>query len=158
MAAAFLSIAAVELVRRWRVDSMGSHATVSRTLFWINALQMLSILGMAITGNFYLATLCFCLAVALSTVYDPLQLAWINQNVESRVRATVISMSSQMEAFGKTAGGPLIGIVAGVFTLRAALAVSGAAIIPALLFYFRAFNQGPQPAEADVKATDPTDR
>ena len=81
--------------------------------------------------------------------YDPLYLAWVNQNVESRVRATVISMSSQFEAFGKTAGGPLIGVVASLVTLRSALAVSGIAILPALLFYFRAFGQGPQPAEPE---------
>jgi DHA3 family tetracycline resistance protein-like MFS transporter len=149
MAAAFLSIAAVEGVRRWRLDSMTDHAAVSRTLFWINSLQMLSILGLAIAGDFVLAAACFCAAVALAECYDPLYLAWINQNVESRVRATVISMSSQMEAFGKTAGGPLIGVVASVLTLRSALAVAGMAILPALLFYFRAFGQGPRASEPE---------
>jgi DHA3 family tetracycline resistance protein-like MFS transporter len=149
MAAAALSIAAVEVIRRWRVDSMTDHAAVSRTLFWINSLQMLSILGLAVSGEFVLAAACFCAGVALAECYDPLYLAWINQNVDSRVRATVISMSSQMEAFGRTAGGPLIGVVASVFTLRSALAVAGMAILPALLFYFRAFGQGPQASERE---------
>jgi DHA3 family tetracycline resistance protein-like MFS transporter len=149
MAAAFLSIAAVEGIRRWVADSMTNHTAVTRTLFWINSLQMLSILGMAVAGDFVVAAACFCAAVALAECYDPLYLAWINQNVESRVRATVISMSSQFEAFGKTAGGPMIGVVASVLTLRSALAVAGIAILPALLFYFRAFNQGPQPAERE---------
>jgi DHA3 family tetracycline resistance protein-like MFS transporter len=149
MAAALLSIVAVEVIRRWHVDSMTNHAAVTRSLFWINSLQMLSILGFAVAGEFFLAAAFFCAAVALSTVYDPLYLAWINQNVESGVRATVISMSSQMEAFGKTAGGPVIGVVATVLTLRSALAVAGVAILPALLFYFRAFGQGPRAVEAE---------
>ena len=155
MAAAVLSIFAIEFVRRWRVDSMGTHATVSRTLFWINSLQMLSILGLAVSGDFILAAACFSLAIALSTAYDPLHLAWINQNVESRVRATVISMSSQMEAFGQTAGGPVIGVVASVLSIRSALTVAGLAIFPALLFYFRAFGQGPQ---APLEPRETTER
>jgi DHA3 family tetracycline resistance protein-like MFS transporter len=152
MAAALLSIVAVGAVHRWRVDSMDSHAAVSRTLFWINGLQMLSILGLAVTGEFFVAAACFCVAVALSECFDPLYLAWINQNVESRVRATVISMSSQMEALGKTAGGPMIGVVAGAVTVRSALALAGAAILPALLFYFRAFGQGPQVTAPEPEA------
>jgi hypothetical protein len=47
-----------------------------------------------------------------------------------------------MEAFGKTSGGPLLGLVASVLSLRSAIAVAGLAIFPALLFYFRAFGQG----------------
>jgi predicted MFS family arabinose efflux permease len=143
------SILAVEVIRRWRTDSLANHVAVTRSLFWINSLQMLSILGFAVAGEFLVAAGFFCAAVALSTVYDPLYLAWINQNVESSVRATVISMSSQVEAFGKTAGGPVIGVVATVLTLRSALAVAGVAILPALLFYFRAFGQGPRAVEAE---------
>jgi MFS transporter, DHA3 family, tetracycline resistance protein len=142
MAAALLSLVVVEFVRRWRVDSLASHAVVSRSLFWINSLQMLSVLVIATTNSFAIAAAFICVAIALAEAYDPLQLAWLNQNVESRVRATVISMSSQMEAFGKTSGGPLLGGVASVLSLRSAIAVSGLAIFPALLFYFRAFGQG----------------
>ncbi len=141
MAAALLSLLMVEFVRRWRIESLGSHKIVSRALFWINSLQMLSVLVVATTGNFAIAAAGICVAIALAEAYDPLQLAWLNQNVESRVRATVISMSSQMEAFGKTAGGPLLGGIATVLSLRSALAVAGLAIFPALLFYFRAFGQ-----------------
>jgi DHA3 family tetracycline resistance protein-like MFS transporter len=154
MVAAVASILAVEVIRRWRTDSMTNHTAVTRSLFWINSLQMLSILGFAVAGEFFIAAAFFCAAVALSTVYDPLYLAWINQNVESSVRATVISMSSQVEALGKTLGGPLIGVVASALTLRSALAISGAAILPALLFYFRAFGQGPAEAKVESAAED----
>jgi DHA3 family tetracycline resistance protein-like MFS transporter len=142
MAAALLSLVVVEFLRRWSADRLASHTVVSRSLFWINTLQMMAVLILATTGSFVVAAACICVAIALAEAYDPLYLAWINQNVESRVRATVISMSSQMEAFGKTAGGPVLGGVASVLSLRSSIAVAGLAIFPALLFYFRAFGQG----------------
>jgi len=142
MAAAVLSLLVVEFIRRWGVERFASHTVVARSLFWINAFQMLSILVFATTGSFAIAAGCICIAIALSEAYDPLHLAWLNQNVESRVRATVISMSSQMEAFGKIGAGPILGGVAGVLTIRSAMALAGLAIFPALLFYFRAFGQG----------------
>jgi DHA3 family tetracycline resistance protein-like MFS transporter len=154
MVAALLSLVVVEFIRRWRIESFGSHAIVSRSLYWINALQMLAVLIVATTGSFAIAGGCIVVAIALSEAYDPLHLAWLNQNVESRVRATVISMSSQMEAFGKTSGGPLLGLVATYLSLRSAIAVAGLAIFPALLFYFRAFGQGQTGATAPEDAAE----
>jgi DHA3 family tetracycline resistance protein-like MFS transporter len=155
MAAALLSLVVIEFVRRGRIEALSSHALVSRGLFWINSLQMLSVLIVATTGSFAVAAVCISIAIALSEAYDPLHLAWLNQNVEQRVRATVISMSSQMEAFGKTSGGPLLGFVAGFLSLRSAMAVAGLAIFPALLFYFRAFGQGKMEA---IQSTESVDR
>lgn len=152
MASALLSLVVIEFIRRWRIESFGSHTVVSRSLFWINAVQMLSVLVIATTGSFAVAAACICIAIALSEAYDPLHLAWLNQNVEPHVRATIISMSSQVEAFGKTAGGPLLGGVASLLTLRSAMATAGLAILPALLFYFRAFGQG---SETEVEAEEP---
>lgn len=154
MAAALSSIAVVEFIRRWRETSLNSHGVVSRSLFWINSLQMLSVLLMATTGDFAVAAACICVAIALAEAYDPLHLAWLNQNVDSRVRATVISMSSQMEAFGKTGGGPLLGGVASLVSLRGALVVASLAIFPALLFYFRAFGQGLRGQITTLQAAD----
>ena len=53
-----------------------------------------------------------------SRMWDPLYLAWINQNIESRVRATVISMSSQTDAIGQIAGGPLLGAIGSLVRCR----------------------------------------
>ena len=155
MAGALGSLVVIEFIRRWRSDMLGSHAVVSRALFWINALQMFAILVLATTGEFAVAAGCICIAIALSEAYDPLFLAWVNQHVESRVRATMISMTSQMEALGKTAAAPMLGGIASVLSLRSAIAVAGLAIFPALLFYFRAFGQGQQ--EVVVRAEDVTE-
>jgi DHA3 family tetracycline resistance protein-like MFS transporter len=137
---AVLSILAVEYALR-RADT-NSHASVSRWLFVITALQMLCLLVFALAGNFWLGALVVWGAISLSRVYDPLLLAWINQNVPAQVRATVISMSSQTSSIGQISGGPVLGLVSVLSSLRAALVVSGLVMTPALALYTRAFGQG----------------
>jgi DHA3 family tetracycline resistance protein-like MFS transporter len=137
----FLSLGAAEWAHR-RLD-MTSHEVVSRWLFLINAGQMLSLLLFALAGGFWLGMLMFCSATTLSRIYDPLYLNWLNQNVRSDVRATVLSMSSQADSFGQIAGGPVIGGIGSLVSLRAALVATSAALVPALLLYLRAFKLGP---------------
>jgi DHA3 family tetracycline resistance protein-like MFS transporter len=151
MGSAVLGIGAVELVRR-RVDTT-SHDVVSRGLFVINALEMTSMIVFALAGGFVVGMMAFWSTVVLSRAFDPLYLSWINQNVESRVRATVLSMSSQVDAMGQIAGGPMLGAIGSLFSLRAALVGAGAVLAPALLLYTRAFGQGAAKAEAEPAAT-----
>jgi DHA3 family tetracycline resistance protein-like MFS transporter len=147
MGSAVLGIGAVELVRR-RVDTT-SHDVVSRGLFVINALEMTSMIVFALAGGFVVGMMAFWSTVVLCRAFDPLYLSWINQNVESRVRATVLSMSSQVDAMGQIAGGPMLGAIGSLFSLRAALVGAGAVLAPALLLYTRAFGQGAAKAEAE---------
>jgi DHA3 family tetracycline resistance protein-like MFS transporter len=150
MGSAVLGIGAVELVRR-RFDTT-SHAAISRGLFAINTLQIASMILFAMAGGFYVGMVAFWSTVVLSRAFDPLYLAWINQNIESRVRATVISMSSQVDALGQIAGGPMLGAIGSVFSLRAALVGAGVVLSPALLLYTRAFGQG----APEEKTEEPT--
>ena len=52
MLGAIGSLLLIEVIRRWRTESLASHTVVSRTLFWINTFQMLAVLVLATTGNF----------------------------------------------------------------------------------------------------------
>jgi len=70
-------------------------------------------------------------------INNPLQTAWINQHVDSGVRATVISISSQSDAVGQIAGGPVVGYVGVLASVRAALVVGGCILTPALVLYAR---------------------
>ena len=142
LAAAVLGVIALSVVRRVYADRMTSHTVVSRALFRITTVQMLAILCLAVAGDFALAAAAYCVIFAFSFAYDPFHLAWINQNVDSSVRATVISMDSQTDALGRTLGGPVIGVVGSVVSLRTAISLAGFALLPALLFYFKAFGQG----------------
>jgi DHA3 family tetracycline resistance protein-like MFS transporter len=139
---ALLSVALLEIVRRRGAEAMSSHAIVVRSLFLINALQLNAVLLLALTSSFELAFLAYCATFALSYAYDPFYIAWINQNVESGVRATVISMNSQAESLGRIAGAPLIGAVAATAGVRAGLTLAGLAMTVPLILFLRAFGQG----------------
>jgi hypothetical protein len=146
---ALLSVLLLEIVRRRSTGTMSNHAMVVRSLFLINALQLNAILLLALTSSFELAFLAYCATFALSYAYDPFYIAWINQNVDSSVRATVISMNSQAESMGRVAGAPLIGVIAAATTVRAALTLAGLAMTVPLLLYFRAFGQGRSAPESN---------
>jgi DHA3 family tetracycline resistance protein-like MFS transporter len=73
----------------------------------------------------------------LRIAYNTRCTAWNNQSLEPRVRATVFSISSQMDALGQIAGGPLIGLIGSAVSIGAAMIASSLTLIPALLLYVR---------------------
>ena len=64
-------------------------------------------------------------ASVLPQVSRPIYTAWLNQRLESATRATVLSMSGQMDALGQIVGGPAVG-APGLVSLRADLSTSAA--------------------------------
>lgn len=150
---AVLSLISTEIVRR-RLD-VTSNARVARLLFVLYSGMIICTLLFALTGSFYLAIGGFCISQTLRNTGRPLLLIWINQNTSPQVRATVISLYWQANAFGQIVGSPLIGWIGTRFSLRAALAV-GAVIYTAVLPLLRlagANPQGPVTAEASLRVT-----
>jgi MFS transporter, DHA3 family, tetracycline resistance protein len=69
---------------------------------------------------------------ALRNLAGPLTDAWVNQKLDPEVRATVLSMNGQMDAVGQISGGPLLGLVASLFSVQSAISISGMLLIPAI--------------------------
>lgn len=126
-----LSLVASEIVKR-RVDT-GSQRKIVRALFIINALMIATILAFGLVGNFYLAALAYLGFGVFRTVNHPVYTTWLTQNTEAGVRATVISMSGQVDAFGQIAGGPPVGYIGSAFSLRAAMIAVSIILSPVLL-------------------------
>jgi DHA3 family tetracycline resistance protein-like MFS transporter len=135
IATRLLNVGVTEIVRR-RVNTR-SHQAVARVLTVSTALLVVSYLGFALAGNLALAVIASMGVWTFRRINNPLQTAWINQHVESRVRATVISMSGQADAIGQTIGGPGVGYVGLLAGVRTALFVGGCILSPALLLYAR---------------------
>jgi MFS transporter, DHA3 family, tetracycline resistance protein len=74
----------------------------------------------------------YILLWALRNLVGPLTDAWVNQRLDSDVRATVLSMTGQVDAVGQITGGPLIGLVANLLSVKAAITISGLLLAPAL--------------------------
>ena len=133
--ARLLSIAGAEIARR-RVDT-GSHAGVVRALATMTALLMASVIGFGLAGSFAAALAAYWLAALLRQVYGPIYTAWLNQNLESRTRATVNSLAGQVDAVGQIAGGPPFGLIATWLSTRAAMVAAALVLLPALALYRR---------------------
>lgn len=145
VSAILLSLGAVELTIR-RID-MRSHLTVARMLFVMIALLTLSLIGFGIAGSFAIALLLFVLIAVLRKVIEPLYTSWLAQHADPKIRATVISFSGQLDAFGQIIGGPPLGALGIARGIRVALVVSGALLTPALALLARTLR--PRPGEPE---------
>jgi DHA3 family tetracycline resistance protein-like MFS transporter len=137
---ALLGIAGAEIVRR-RLN-MNNHRAVARVLFVFNALICTGAVAFGLAGNFFLAVAASSTAGVLRGLRTPVFRAWQTQNIDPQVRATVLSIDGQADAFGQIAGGPALGAIGTFVSLRAALVVGGSILAPALLLLVRASRQG----------------
>ncbi len=103
----------------------------------LGAVQVLGILGLALLGNLWLALAAMWLRTAAMALAGPIQAAWLNRNVASQARATVLSMNSQADAVGQIAGGPPLGVLANRTSVSTALVASAAILSPVVLIYVR---------------------
>jgi len=104
-------------------------------LFVLNVLGIVSLLVFALAGNFYLAVVAVLLFRVFRTVNEPIYTTWLTQNIEAKVRATVISMRGQVDAFGQIVGGPPVGYIGTAISVRAALVAASALLSPVLFLY-----------------------
>jgi DHA3 family tetracycline resistance protein-like MFS transporter len=136
-----LSLIVTEIARR-RVDT-GQHHAVVQALIVIYGIMLGAMIVFGLSSGFALGAAAFTTVTMMRITAEPLNAAWLNQQLESSVRATVFSIRGQADALGQIIGGPLIGLVATVFSLRAVMLLSGLLIAPALLLYRRSLNHEP---------------
>lgn len=128
-----LTLGATEVVRRW--VNIAQQRILIRALFVINFLAIVCLLVFALVGNFFLAVAAVLLFKVFRTVNDPVYTTWLTQNIEAKVRATVISMRGQVDAFGQIVGGPPVGYIGTTFSIQTALLASCALLSPVLFLY-----------------------
>lgn len=164
--ALLFSVGATEAALR-RVNTQ-STAAISRTMLAMHACLIAGLVGFAFAGQLAWVVLAYWLISIARNLIEPLYTAWVNQDIEPRVRATVLSMSSQVDALGQIAGGPLVGLIGSAISVQAAILTSASTLLLALPFFRRAIRL-PQPAEKTIQApagdepdtlptTNPTDR
>jgi MFS family permease len=99
-------------------------------------LQVAGVIAFALLDHLWLALAAMWLQTIAGTLAWPIETAWLNRHVDSKSRATVISMVSQANAIGQVVGGPPLGAV-GRSSLRTALLTSGLLLTPIPLLYLR---------------------
>jgi DHA3 family tetracycline resistance protein-like MFS transporter len=134
-----LTLGATEIIRR-RKGTLQNHKVV-RLLQGIYAAMVIGLLVFAWTQNFYVAVLATLAVTTLRGTTFPVTTTWLNQFIDSKVRATVLSMISQVDAVGQMAGGPVVGMIGNLRSIRAALTGSALLLAPTVPVFGRTANK-----------------
>ena len=136
IAGSVLTILAVRFVEK-RVDS-GSALAIGRAMLIVTGSIAAAMIGFALSPLLSLTIGLYLAIATLRNVHNPLSTAWVNQKLDSKVRATVHSMFGQVDAFGQIAGGPGVALVTRFYSVIAAITTSGVLLTPALYLVGRA--------------------
>jgi hypothetical protein len=145
--ALLVGVAATAYVRR-SVDLEHVNGA-ARALVVIDALLIASVATFGLASAFFLALGANWLVRGLRTVRDAVFVGWLNRGLDPRTRATVNSIAGQADAIGQTIGGPILGVVAVVRSVAAALVGAAIVNVPVFGLYARAIKRG------SVGALDP---
>ena len=121
-------IVGAEIVAR-NLD-LDAPRVAARVLMVTNALSIASVVVFALAGNFIVALGAYLFFRVIDGIGGPFITTWTNQQLKSGTRATIFSMSAQLDAFGQVASGPLMGLVATRTAVRLALLATAALLFP----------------------------
>jgi DHA3 family tetracycline resistance protein-like MFS transporter len=125
-----------------------SPLAIGRAMLIVTGLISASLIGFALS-SLLLLSLCLYLSIdVLRDIAGPLQTAWVNQKLDSKIRATVHSMFGQVDAIGQMLGGPIVAVIAAVSSAVASLVTSSLLLTPALFFVSRANAQSANEADS----------
>ena len=152
IAATVVTLFAVRFVEK-RVDT-GSPLAIGRAMLLVTGLISASLVGFALSSVLFLSLGLYLTISMLRDLAGPLQRAWVNQKLDSNVRATVHSMFGQVDAVGQVLGGPVVAVIAAVGSAVTSLVTSGMLLAPALFFVSRANSQSVNEAGGESAPAD----
>jgi DHA3 family tetracycline resistance protein-like MFS transporter len=135
IAVQLLCLGVTELARR-TLNPDHPHLAL-RALFGASALLTAALVVFAFSRSFALALAALGVIGVSRRLIDPYYTTWVNRHLTSDVRATVLSMSSQVDAGGQIVGGPILGVIGASISISAALLGSAVLLSPALALFTR---------------------
>ncbi len=118
-----------------RVVDINNRRTVIIAQLVMNGIAVVSIIGFALARQFALALFTFFLFTTAKGPSSSLEQVWMNQNLDTNVRATLFSLRGQVNALAQIVGGPVLGLIATGVSSRIAIIVTGIVLAPTLLLY-----------------------
>ena len=128
-----LGFGVTEVIRR-RIPAKRLEVAIAAQLL-LNIIVVVGVVIFGLAANFGIAVVAIMAVHVFRGASHPLYMAWINRQIESRVRATVLSLNGQFDAIGQVAGGPILGALATAVSIPAAMVSVGILMVPALLLY-----------------------
>jgi DHA3 family tetracycline resistance protein-like MFS transporter len=127
---AVLALGSTEVARR-RAARLGADSVASAVLAVTVAIGV-GVVAMATTHSFAAAVVAYLLIEVLRPVISPLIDGWMVTRIEPSVRATALSARDMFDAGGQIIGGPVVGVVGTLTSIRVALLAGTAALAPAV--------------------------
>jgi DHA3 family tetracycline resistance protein-like MFS transporter len=128
-AAAVLGLGATEVARR-RTERLGPDSVVGALLVLTLAIGV-AVVAMASAHAFALVVVAYLAVSVLRPVLYPLLSGWMVGRIEPSVRATALSARDMFDSGGQILGGPVIGVIGNLASIRIALIAGAAALAPA---------------------------
>jgi DHA3 family tetracycline resistance protein-like MFS transporter len=128
-----VALGVTELIRR-RLPAERLEVAIAAQLM-LNVVVVVAVVLFGLASSFGVAVIAIMSAQVFRSASGPLYMAWINRQIEARVRATVLSIEGQLNAIGQVAGGPVLGALATTISIPAAMVGVSILMLPALLFY-----------------------
>jgi MFS transporter, DHA3 family, tetracycline resistance protein len=136
IASLLLGLVVTETIQhRIDVDDTGRAL---RAQFLLNLVMIAAVIVFGVATRLTVALLAILTVQVFRGANWPLYRAWTNKQIEPRVRATVLSMTGQVDAIGQILGGPGMGWLATAFSTRATMVAVGVLLSPVLLLYLLA--------------------
>lgn len=132
----FIGIFVLRQVRS-RITSE-NPATVARYLWYVIIGLIALFFIFANAGSVWVALLCLFLIGPLRDIIGPLHLSLLNRGIESRIRATILSMDGQTDAIGQLVGGIPLGIIGNAAGVRTAMTAGVVLLLPGIWLGARA--------------------
>lgn len=130
-----LAIPAVHIAER-KID-LQQEQKLAAAMFVLSLIRIGGIALIALAPDFYWALAAVLILAVTGAVNEPLYKSWMNMRLESRSRATVLSLLSQSDALGQTAGGPIVGYLGSRFSVRTSLLTAAALLFPVAALFGR---------------------
>jgi MFS transporter, DHA3 family, tetracycline resistance protein len=128
-AVALLALGSTELARR-RAERLGGEAVATALLVLTVAIGI-GVVAMATTRVFAVAVAAYLGISVLRPVFDPLIDGWMVTRIEPSVRATALSARDMFDSGGQIFGGPVVGVIGALTSVRIGLLAGAAALAPA---------------------------
>ena len=144
--AGLLTVFVMRFVEK-RVDA-SNPLSIGRAMMIATGVIAVSIVGFALSPLLPLTLGLYLTIYILRQVKIPLQTAWVNHKLDPQTRATVHSMTGQVDSIGQIGGGSSA-LVARYFSVQVAIAFSALLLTPALGLVRRANSERGGEAKAD---------
>lgn len=128
-AAAVLGVGSTELAKR-RTERLGADSAAGALLAATLAIGG-AVVAMATTHAFAIVVAAYIAVWVLRPVLHPLVSGWMVGRIDPSVRATALSAKDMFDSAGQIAGGPVIGVIGTLASVRIALLAGAAALAPA---------------------------